>query len=65
VFSKVELVVNGAVVKTWTPHDTHPVLTYSLAGQQGDYLYVRAYQANESGWSAISSPIFITSNRAP
>lgn len=42
------------------PHDTHPVFTYSLAGQQGDYLYVRAHQANESGWAAISSPIFIT-----
>jgi hypothetical protein len=60
VFSKVELVVNGAVVRTWTPQGTHPVLAHELAGHRGDYLYVRAFQANEAGWAAISSPIFIT-----
>lgn len=62
VFAKVELVVNGKVVRTWAVHDTHLVLAHALAGQQGDYLYLRAYQANESDWVAISSPIFITRN---
>jgi len=58
-FSRIDLLKNGAVVQTWTPNATHPKVTSTQSGSQGDYFYVRVYQA--STWVAISSPIFITS----
>ncbi|MGA1823770.1 MAG: C25 family cysteine peptidase [bacterium] len=58
-FSRIELLKNGAIIKTWTPNSTNPNVTHSAAGSEGDYFYVRVYQS--SSWDAISSPIFITS----
>ena len=58
-FSKIDLLKNGAVIETWSPDDTNPSVTTTTAGTLGDYFYVRVYQSGESGWRAISSPIFI------
>jgi hypothetical protein len=58
-FSRIELLKNGAVIKTWTPNITNPDVSYSVTGNDGDYFYVRVYQSNK--WDAISSPIFISS----
>jgi len=59
--SKIELLKNGIVVKTWTPNITSPSVTTTVDGTKGDYFYVRVSQSGESGWQAISSPVFITS----
>ena len=58
VFTRVQLLKNGAVIQSWTPDSTRPSLTYSTTGDPGDYYYVRAYQWGTE-WAAISSPIFI------
>ena len=58
-FSRIDLLKNGAVVQTWTPNATHPLVSSTQRGIQGDYFYVTAYQTNT--WEAISSPIFVTS----
>lgn len=58
-FASIELLRNGSVIETWTPNDTHPTMTSSVAGSVGDYFYVRVYQSND--WTAISSPIWVTS----
>jgi hypothetical protein len=62
VFSKIELLKNGSVIQTWTPNSTNPSVSTTVTGAQGDYFYVKVEQSGESGWRAISSPIFITSN---
>ena len=62
IFSKIELLKNGTIIETWTPNTTHPHVTTTAAGTQGDYFYVRVQQSGESGWRAISSPIFISSD---
>lgn len=61
-FSRIELLKNGTVVRIWTPNATHPRVTSTQHGSQGDAFYVRVYQS--SAWTAISSPIFITSGGA-
>jgi hypothetical protein len=58
IFTRVQLLKNGAVIQTWTPDSTRPSLTFSTTGDPGDYYYVRAYQSGTE-WAAISSPIFI------
>jgi hypothetical protein len=63
VFSKIELVKNGAVIGTWTPGITNPNLTTAVIGAPGDTFYVRLYQGGD--WEAISSPIFIISAAPP
>jgi hypothetical protein len=62
IFSRIELLKNGTVVRTWSPNVTHPHVTTRQDGRQGDDFYVRVYQSGE--WAAISSPVFITSTRA-
>ena len=59
IFSKIELLKNGSLIETWTPNSTNPYLTKTVSGVEGDYFYVRVHQSGESGWRAISSPIFI------
>jgi hypothetical protein len=61
VFSKIDLLKNGAVIQTWTPNITNPSVTTTVSGTEGDYFYVRVYQGG-SAWAAISSPVFITSS---
>jgi len=58
-FSRIDLLKNGTVFKTWSLDATHPHVTTTLNGTLGDYFYVNVYQSGESGWRAISSPIFI------
>jgi hypothetical protein len=58
-FSRIDLLKNGAVVRTWTPDTNHPLVSSTQSGIQGDYFYVTVYQTNT--WEAISSPIFVTS----
>ncbi len=64
IFSQIDLLENGIVIETWTPDTTDPYVSTTVNGNQGDYFYVRVYQSGESGWRAISSPIFITSSAA-
>ncbi|MCX7983096.1 MAG: CehA/McbA family metallohydrolase [Syntrophales bacterium] len=56
-FTKLELVKNGQVVKTWRIKEKRPTYTCKLDFQIGDYLYLRVKQAD--GGEAISSPIFV------
>ncbi len=60
-FTKVELLKNFVVVKTWNVNEKNPVLTYSDNGNVNDYYYVRCKQAD--GDEAISSPIYVTTSR--
>jgi hypothetical protein len=62
IFSRIDLLKNGTVVQTWSPNVTHPHVTTTQDGRQGDDFYVRVYQSGE--WAAISSPVFITGSRA-
>lgn len=59
VFSQIDLLKNETVIETWSPNETDPVVTTTAEGDQGDYFYVRVHQSGETGWRAISSPIFI------
>ena len=63
VFSSLELLKNGTVIKQWTPNSTDPAVGHSATGATGDTFYVRVYQSNS--WDAISSPIFIISGDDP
>jgi hypothetical protein len=40
-FTKIDLVKNGSVIKSWTPTGTHPVVSQSVQAASGDYLYAR------------------------
>ncbi len=60
-FTKVELLKNFVVVKTWNINEKNPVLTYSDNGNVNDYYYIRCKQAD--GDEAISSPIYVTTSR--
>jgi hypothetical protein len=62
-FTQVELVKNGTIINTWMPNSTHPLLTYSATGNQGDYFYAKVFQG--ASWTAISSPIFIVAAQSP
>jgi predicted metal-dependent phosphoesterase TrpH len=55
VFTRVQLIKNGAVLYTWYPNQTNPNITQALTGAVGDYFYVRVQQAD--GYEAISAPI--------
>jgi hypothetical protein len=57
VFTRVELIKNGAVLYTWYPNQTNPVITQGLTGATGNYFYVRVRQAD--GSEAISAPIWV------
>jgi len=57
-FTKVDLLKNGAVIKTWNINEQVPLITYSATGVDKDYFYIRCKQAD--GDEAISSPIFIS-----
>jgi len=62
IFSRIDLLKNGAVIKTWTPNTTNPYVSTTVSGGLGDYFYVRVYQSGSgTAWQAISSPIFIIS----
>ena len=45
-FSRIDLLKNGAVVQRWTTNATHPMVTSTQSGHQGDYFYVRMYQSS-------------------
>jgi hypothetical protein len=59
VFSQIELLKNETVIETWIPDSTDPIVTTTVTGDPADYFYARVYQEGETGWRAISSPIFI------
>jgi len=59
-FSRIELLKNGTVIKTWAPNTASPNVSHAATGNKGDCFYVRVYQSDS--WDAISSPIFITSD---
>ena len=60
-FTKVELLKNFIVVKTWNINEIQPLLTYEDNGNVNDYYYIRCKQAD--GDEAISSPVFVTNSQ--
>lgn len=56
-FTRVEVVKNGMVIKTWRINNERPFLTYKVNCRRGDYLYIRVLQFD--GDEAISSPVFV------
>ncbi len=56
-FTKVDLIKNGAVIKTWNINEKEPVLTLAESCVDGEYFYIRCKQAD--GDEAISSPVFV------
>ena len=58
VFSKIELIKNGAVINRWYPNEANPIFSQTLTCSAGDYYYVKVTQYD--GNEAISSPIFIS-----
>lgn len=58
IFSKVELIKNGAVIYTWYPNEANPSYLQLLTCNEGEYYYVKVTQYD--GGEAISSPIFIS-----
>jgi Predicted metal-dependent phosphoesterases (PHP family) len=63
-FTSVELLKNGAVLKSWTPNTTNVSLSETMTFSTGEYYYIRVKQAD--GDEAISSPIWIgTVNQWP
>ena len=59
-FKKVELLKNGAVIKTWDINEQTPAISYMATGIDNDYFYIRCKQVD--GDEAISSPVFIAAN---
>jgi hypothetical protein len=57
VFSNIDLIKNGTVLQSWSPHQKTVIVTFSLTVSSGDYYYIRATQAD--GDEAVSSPIWI------
>ena len=57
VFTKVELISNGLIIRTYSLYETAPVVVFDVEACQLDYYYIIATQ--EDGDQAISSPIFI------
>lgn len=63
-FTVVELLKNGAVLKSWTLNTTNVSISETMTFSTGEYYYVRVKQAD--GDEAISSPIWIgTVNQLP
>lgn len=62
-FTKVELLKNGAVIYSTIPNLTHPILTIPVTCTDGDYIYARVKEAD--GDEAISSPVFISGMAQP
>ncbi len=60
-FTKVELLKNFVVVKTWNINESQPILTYEERGGINDYYYIRCKQAD--GDEAISSPVYVTGTK--
>ena len=58
IFTKIELIKNGAVVTTWNPNLANPSVSQQLICSAGEYYYVKVTQFD--GSEAISSPIFIS-----
>ncbi len=58
VFTKIELLRNGAVIHTWVTSATDPVISFKLNCFDKEYYYIRVKQAD--GDEAISSPIWIS-----
>jgi hypothetical protein len=56
-FSKVELMKNGLVAATWTPGSTNVDISQPLTFANGEYYYIRVYQAD--ALTAFSSPVWI------
>jgi hypothetical protein len=61
-YSKVELMKNGVVVTTWTPGTTNVDITQPLTCANGEYYYIRVYQAD--ALTAFSSPVWINTGIA-
>ena len=59
-FKKVELLKNGAVIKSWDINEQTPAISYITSGIGNDYFYIRCKQVD--GDEAISSPVFISGN---
>jgi len=57
VFSTIDLIKNGTVLRSWNPHQKTITITFSLNVSSGDYYYIRVKQAD--GDEAVSSPIWI------
>jgi hypothetical protein len=57
VFSTIDLIKNGTVLRSWNPHQKTVTIIFSLYVSSGDYYYIRVTQAD--GDKAISSPIWI------
>jgi hypothetical protein len=63
IFSQIDLLENETVIETWDElNTTNPIVTTTVDGDPADYFYVRVYQSGETGWRAISSPIYIISD---
>ncbi|WP_167619886.1 CehA/McbA family metallohydrolase [Maribellus sediminis] len=57
VFTKVQLLLNGTVLSTWSPGTSDVSIIDNISTSDGDYYYIKVTQAD--GDEAISSPIFI------
>jgi hypothetical protein len=58
IFTKIELIKNGAVLTTWLPNLASPSVSQQLTCSTGENYYVKVTQSD--GSEAISSPIFIS-----
>ncbi|KAF5057474.1 Bacterial Ig domain protein [anaerobic digester metagenome] len=63
IITDIELLKNGAVIQSWTPGITHPLITGNFSCADGDYFYARVKEAD--GDEAISSPVFISGVAQP
>jgi hypothetical protein len=61
-FSKVELIKNGLVTVTWKPGTTSVNISQNMTFLNGEYYYVRIYQAGSL--TAFTSPVWINSGVA-
>ena len=65
-FSRIELLMNGAVINSWTPGSNEVNITQTITCFDGNYFYLRIKQADAD--EAITSPIWIeggTANNPP
>lgn len=63
-FTRVQLIKNGAIINTWSPNAAKPDINTTLVFANNEYYYVKIQQAD--GDEAISSPIWISGgNLAP
>lgn len=59
IFVQADIILDGHVVQSFSLNESHPVIPFSIAAEEGQYCYARVRQLDSS--EAISSPIFFES----